>query len=32
MVYDRLVFRVHPIQRMFERKISPEDVRHVLKT
>ncbi len=32
MTYDRLVFRVHAIQRMFERQISPEDVHHVLKT
>lgn len=32
MVYDRLVFRVHAIQRMFERRITPEDVRHVLMT
>lgn len=28
----RLVFRVHAIRRMFERRISDEDVRHVLKT
>jgi len=29
--YD-LVFRVHAIQRMFERRISKDDVRHVLET
>ena len=27
---DRLVFRVHAVQRMFKRRISVEDVRHVL--
>ncbi len=32
MTYDRLVFRVHAIRRMFERQISAEDVRHILKT
>lgn len=32
MVSDRLVFRVHAIQRMFERRITPEDARHVLMT
>lgn len=32
MTNDRLVFRVHAIRRMFERKITPEDVRHVLET
>jgi hypothetical protein len=26
----KLIFRVHAIQRMFERQISVEDVRHVL--
>ena len=26
----RLVFRLHAIRRMFERRISPEDVRHAL--
>ena len=29
---ERLVFRVHAIQRMFERGISDEDVRQVLET
>lgn len=29
---NRLVFRVHAIQRMFERGISVEDVREVLKS
>lgn len=28
----RLVFRVHAIQRMFQRRISMEDVKHVLAT
>jgi hypothetical protein len=28
----RLVFRVHAIQRMFERGIAKEDIRHVLET
>lgn len=32
MSYDRLVFRVHAVQRMFERNISREDVRAVLAT
>ena len=30
MDYDQLLFRVHAIQRMFERKISVEDVKHIL--
>jgi Domain of unknown function (DUF4258) len=30
MPYNRLVFRVHAIQRMFQRQISEEDIRHVL--
>ncbi len=29
---ERLVFRVHAIQRMFEREISKKDVRQVLAT
>ncbi|MEA3376093.1 MAG: DUF4258 domain-containing protein [Chloroflexota bacterium] len=29
---ERLVFRVHAIQRMFEREISEENVRQVLET
>jgi len=28
----RLIFRSHAIKRMFERKITLEDVRHVLAT
>lgn len=28
---DRLVFRVHAIQRMFERQVRPDDVRHLLQ-
>ena len=32
MAYDSLVFRIHAIQRMFERRITQEDVHHVLKT
>lgn len=28
----QLVFRVHAIQRMFQRRISEQDVRHVLET
>lgn len=27
-----LIFRVHALQRMFERSIAEDDVRHVLKT
>lgn len=30
MHFDRLVFRIHAIQRMFQRRISMEDIRHVL--
>ncbi|MBI2841947.1 MAG: DUF4258 domain-containing protein [Armatimonadetes bacterium] len=29
---DKVVFRVHAIQRMFERGISEDEVRHVLST
>lgn len=32
MALDRLVFRVHAIQRMFQRAIDADDVRYVLKT
>ncbi|HVA88349.1 MAG TPA: DUF4258 domain-containing protein [Chloroflexota bacterium] len=32
MSTDRLVFRLHAIQRMFERQISVEDVRQVLSS
>lgn len=32
MAYERLVFRVHAVQRMFQRRITEEDVRHVLQT
>jgi uncharacterized protein DUF4258 len=31
MSASRLVFRVHAIQRMFQRQISNDDVRHVLE-
>jgi hypothetical protein len=30
MLFNRLVFRVHAIQRMFQRKIDEEDIRHIL--
>ena len=29
---EKLIFRVHAVQRMFQRRISVEDVRHVLDT
>lgn len=32
MIFDRLIFRVHAIQRMFQRRISVDDVRQVLAT
>lgn len=32
MTSNRLVFRIHAIQRMFQRRISEEDVRHALTT
>lgn len=32
MAYDRLIFRVHALRKMFERHITEEDVRHVLQT
>ena len=32
MAYNRRVFRVHAIQRMFERRITEDDVSHVLET
>ena len=32
MTFDRLVFRVHAIQRMFQRQVSIDDVHHVLKS
>lgn len=32
MAVDRLVFRVHAIQRMFQRGISEEDILRVLET
>ena len=32
MGYKKLLFRVHAVQRMFERGISPEDVRAVVAT
>jgi hypothetical protein len=31
MAYDELVFRVHAMQRMFERRISDADVRGILE-
>ncbi len=31
MVYEQLVFRVHPIQRMHQRGISVQDVRKILE-
>lgn len=31
MAYERLVFRKHAIQRVFERRINDADVRHVVK-
>lgn len=32
MVFDRLVFRVHAIQRMYERSVSEKEVRDVVAT
>ncbi len=32
MVFDRLVFRVHAIQRMYQRGVSEEEVRNVVVT
>ena len=32
MTSKRIVFRVHALQRMFERHIAEDDVRHVLET
>ena len=32
MVFDRLVFRVHAIQRMYQRSVSEEAVRNVVVT
>lgn len=32
MTFSELIFRVHAIQRMFQRRINKEDVRHVLAT
>jgi len=32
MTTKRLVFRTHAIRRMFQRRISPEEIRHVLET
>ena len=32
MVFSRLVFRVHAIQRMYQRNISEVEVRHVITT
>lgn len=30
MVYERLIFRVHAVRRMFQRKISDQEVRQAL--
>lgn len=30
--FNKLIFRIHAIQRMFQRRISREDVRRILKT
>ena len=30
--FDKLIFRIHAIQRMFQRRITREDVRYILKT
>ncbi len=32
MPFNRLIFRVHAIQRMFQRRISKENIIHVLTT
>jgi hypothetical protein len=32
LAFERLVFRVHAIQRMFQRGVSETDVHHVLET
>lgn len=32
MIFKQLVFRIHAIQRMFQRRISEDDVRRVLTT
>jgi hypothetical protein len=32
MMADRFSFRVHAIRRMFQRQVSPPDIRHVLAT
>ena len=32
MVFSRLVFRVHAIQRMYQRGVSEAEVRHVIST
>ena len=32
MTTKRLVFRTHAIRRMFQRRISPQEIRHVLET
>jgi hypothetical protein len=32
MAHERLIFRVHAVQRMFQRQITEEDVRLVLQT
>jgi hypothetical protein len=32
MSYEKITYRLHAVQRMFERKISVEEVRYVLET
>jgi hypothetical protein len=32
MIPHRLIFRVHAIRRMFQRRISDQEVRHVIET
>ncbi len=32
MSYEKITYRLHAVQRMFERKISAEEVRYVLET
>ena len=32
MAYNRLIFRVHAIQRMFQRQISAQSIQHILTT
>ena len=32
MIYEKITYRLHAVQRMFERTISAEEVRYVLGT